>query len=48
VRGIRVCRVSSTVAEGTAVVHDGVRVRAAAVRFEVHRGSWRATILQIG
>lgn len=48
VRGLRVCRISSTVAEGTAVVHDGARVRAAAVRFEVHRGSWRATVLQIG
>lgn len=48
VRGIRVCRISSTVAEGTAVVHDGARVRAAAVRFEVHRGTWRATVLQIG
>lgn len=48
VRGLRVCRISPTVAEGTAVVHDGARVRAAAVRFEVHRGSWRATVLQIG
>lgn len=47
-RRVRVCRVSPTVAEGTAVVHDGVRVRAAAVRFEVHRGSWRVTVLQIG
>jgi len=48
VRGVRVCRVSPTVAEGTAVVHDGVRPRAAAARFEVHRGAWRATVLQIG
>lgn len=48
VRGLRVCRISPTVAEGTAVVHDGARVRAAAVRFEIHRGSWRATVLQIG
>ena len=48
VRGLRVCRISPTVAEGSAVLHDGVRVRAAAVRFEVHRGSWRATVLQIG
>jgi hypothetical protein len=29
-------------------VHDGGRVRAAAVRLEAHRGSWRATVLQIG
>lgn len=47
-RGVRVCRIGPTVAEGTAVVHDGARVRGAAVRFEVHRGSWRATVLQIG
>lgn len=47
-RRVRVCRISPTVAEGSAVVHDGARVRAAAVRFEAHRGSWRATVLQIG
>lgn len=47
-RRVRVCRISPTVAEGSVVVHDGARVRAAAVRFEVHRGSWRATVLQIG
>lgn len=44
----RVCRVTSTVAEASVVVHDGRRVRAAAVRLEVHRGRWRATVLQIG
>ena len=48
VRGLRVCRISATVAEGSAVIQDGNRVRAAAVRLEVHRGSWRATALQIG
>lgn len=48
VRGLRVCRIGPNVAEGTAVVHDGTRVRAAAVRFEVHRGNWRATVIQIG
>lgn len=47
-RSVRLCRIAPTVAEGSAVVHDGTRVRAAAVRFEVHRGSWRATVLQIG
>lgn len=47
-RSVRMCRIGATVAEGTAVVHDGSRVRGAAVRFEVHRGSWRATVLQIG
>lgn len=48
VRRVRVCLVGPGVAEGTVVVHDGARVRAAAVRFEAHRGSWRATVLQIG
>jgi hypothetical protein len=30
------------------VVHDGARVRGAAVRLEAHRGRWRATALEIG
>jgi hypothetical protein len=41
-------RVSATAAEASVVVHDGARVRAAALRLEVHRGHWRATVLQIG
>jgi hypothetical protein len=48
VRGLRVCRISPDVAEGSVVIHDGPRVRAAAVRMEAHRGTWRATVLQIG
>lgn len=48
VRRSRVCRLSSTVAEASVVVHDGSRVRAAALRLEVRRGRWRATALQIG
>lgn len=48
VRSTVVSRISPTVAEASVVVHDGVRVRAAAVRMELHRGSWRATVLQIG
>ncbi len=47
-RSVRVCRLGPEVAEGSVVVHDGARVRAAAVRFEAHRGTWRATVLQIG
>ncbi|MDT0164691.1 Rv3235 family protein [Actinotalea sp. AC32] len=43
-----VCRVDERTAEGTVVVHDGTRVRAAAVRLEAHRGRWRATVLEIG
>ncbi|MEE6282718.1 Rv3235 family protein [Georgenia sunbinii] len=34
--------------EVAVVVHDGVRVRAAAVRIEAWRGRWRATALEIG
>lgn len=34
--------------EVSVVVHDGVRVRAAAVRIEAVRGRWRATALEIG
>ena len=48
VRGTVLSRVSPTVAEASVVVHDGTRVRAAAVRMELHRGTWRATVLQIG
>lgn len=48
VRGLRVCRISRTVAEGSVVIHDGPRVRAAALRMEAHRGSWRVTVLHIG
>lgn len=48
VRRTRVCRIDEHVAEATVVVHDGVRVRAAAVRVELRRGQWRATVLQIG
>lgn len=48
VRSTVLSRVAPTVAEASVVVHDGTRVRAAAVRMELHRGTWRATVLQIG
>lgn len=48
VRSTHMSRISSSVAEASVVIHDGTRVRAAAVRLEVHRGHWRATVLQIG
>lgn len=48
VRPPHVYRVSPTVVEASVVVHDGERVRAAALRLEIHRGHWRATALQIG
>lgn len=48
IRRVHVCEVSDAAVEVSVVLHDGTRVRAAAVRLEVHRGRWRATALQIG
>lgn len=50
VRVLRVhtCRLDETRYEASVVLHDGRRVRAAAVRIEVYRGRWRATALEIG
>lgn len=48
VRRVHACEISPTTCEASVVVHDGERVRAAAIRIEVHRGRWRATALQIG
>lgn len=48
VRTTVVSRISETVAEASVALHDGSRVRAAALRLEAHRGSWRVTVLQIG
>jgi len=48
VRRVRCSEVRPGVHEAAVVVHDGVRIRAAAVRVECHRGRWRATALEIG
>lgn len=50
VRVLRVhtCALDETRYEASVVLHDGRRVRAAAVRIEIHRGRWRATALEIG
>jgi hypothetical protein len=48
VRSTRVSPVSATAVEACVVVHDGSRVRAAALRLQVHRRGWRVTVLQIG
>ncbi len=48
VRRVRCTEVRPGVHEAAVVVHDGVRIRAAAVRVETHRGRWRATALEIG
>lgn len=48
VRLVRVCPIVPGTVEAAVVVHDGARLRAAAVRLRVHRGRWRATALEIG
>lgn len=48
VRRARVLRIGDGVAEGTVVVQDGDRVRAAAARLEARRGAWRVVVLEIG
>jgi hypothetical protein len=48
VRGVRACVLHEHLVEATAVVDDGRRVRAIALRLETHRGAWRATALEVG
>jgi hypothetical protein len=48
VRRVRVVRLSPSTAEATVVLDDDGRVRAAAVRLEAHRGTWRVAVLEIG
>ena len=48
VRRVRVTRPAPTVVEACVVVPDSGRVRAVAMRLEVHHGSWRVVSLQIG
>lgn len=48
VRGVRVCALHEHLVEATAVVDDGLRTRAVALRLESHRGAWRATALELG
>jgi hypothetical protein len=48
VRRVRLVRLSPTTAEATVVLDDDGRVRAAAVRLEAHRGTWRVAVLEIG
>ena len=48
IHSVRIARIGATVAEGSVVLHDGERVRAAAVRLVVHRQAWRVSVLQIG
>ncbi|WP_265521850.1 Rv3235 family protein [Oerskovia flava] len=48
IRRARVVRIGETAAEATVVVEDDDRVRAAAVRLEARRGTWRVVALEIG
>lgn len=48
VRRARVVKVSPEAAEATVVIDDVDRVRAAALRVELHRGRWRVVVLEIG
>jgi hypothetical protein len=48
VRALRVCAVDRHVLEVSAVVDDGRRVRAVALRLDSHRRTWRVTALEIG
>lgn len=48
VRSTVVSRIGPDTVEASVVIHDGDRVRAAAIRLETHRGRWRVTVMQIG
>jgi len=48
VRSVRVTEPTAGVAEVSATVETGRRVRAVAIRLEVHRERWRCTRLQLG
>jgi Family of unknown function (DUF6459) len=46
VRSVRVCEPADGIAEVSAVVHDGQRHRAVALRLEGTDGRWRCTVLE--
>src|SRR5690625_847599 len=46
VTSCHICRINHDTVEGTVVLSDGGRVRAAVVRLEAFRGRWRASYLQ--
>ncbi|WP_278235107.1 Rv3235 family protein [Isoptericola sp. AK164] len=48
VRRVRMVRLGAATAEATVVLEDRGRVRAAAARLEVHRGTWRVAVLELG
>ncbi|UFU07600.1 Rv3235 family protein [Ruania halotolerans] len=48
IKRVHSCEVTDGIWECSVVLHDGARVRAAAVRLEAHRGRWRTTAVRIG
>ncbi|TDE96089.1 hypothetical protein EXU48_07585 [Occultella glacieicola] len=48
IRRVHSCEVAEGSWESSVVIHDGTRVRAAAIRLETRRARWRATALEIG
>jgi hypothetical protein len=48
VRSVRASSPAPGIAEASAVVSDGARLRAVALRLEAFEGRWRVTALQIG
>ncbi|WP_024476742.1 Rv3235 family protein [Arthrobacter sp. CAL618] len=48
VRSVRICRITETVYEASAVACENHRARAVALRLERRRGHWRVTALEIG
>lgn len=48
VRSCTVQRIDHSAAEATVIVHDGARIRAAAIRLECFHGRWLVTALEIG
>ncbi|MFV0284788.1 MAG: Rv3235 family protein [Demequina sp.] len=47
VKRARVCRTAADAAEVCAIVDDGTRTVAVAMRFEDHHGRWLATVIEV-
>lgn len=48
IRSVSVCPVDEFVHEAAVTLHDGLRLRAAALRLEQYHGRWMVTALEIG
>ena len=47
-KNIHISYIRPRIAEITAIVHDGLRLRAIALRMEFSRSTWKVTALDIG